>query len=311
MRKLLVILSFCVFSIGAIGQQLPQYSHYVFNYVQQNPAAVGTKSCLALNLGYREQWVNFDGAPKSAFANLHARMGEKRFTHQGVGVIVDSDDTGPLSYTQIAGAYAYHFKVNRKAMMAFGVSAGFMQYRVDLGAVTLPQTGVLNDPALNAGRASELIAPQVDFGWMYYKEDRFLGLTIKQLTRNTIASFGRETRLQHHYIIAGGKTFELDGAFTLKPSFNFRYARQSKPGIDVNCMVDYSEKVALGLGVRNGNGINGLIRINLYNYVDVGYAYDLTMSKIKYGGRHTHEIVLGIKACGGDDKHGIPCSAYN
>lgn len=297
---------------GTVGaQQLPQYTHYVLNYFQQNPAVAGTKSCLALNLGYREQWVGFEGAPKTAFVNLHGKFGESRFNFHGVGALVETDDTGPLSFTSVAFAYAYHGRVNRKAMLSFGASVGFMQYRVDLGAITLPQTGTLNDPALNQGRSTEFVVPQIDFGMMYYKEDRFIGVTIRQLTRNTLGSVGINSRIQNHFILAGGKVIKLDGSFTFKPSFNLRYTAQSKPALDITAMMDYSEKVALGIGLRNGNGVSGLFRVNLYRYIDVGYAYDFTVSKIRFDGRHTHELVLGIKACGGNEGQAIPCSAYD
>jgi len=312
MRSGILYIVFFLYLVGTAGaQQLPQYTHYVLNYFQQNPAVAGTKSCLALNLGYREQWVGFEGAPKTAFANLHGKFGENRFNFHGIGALVETDDTGPLSYTSVSFAYAYHARVNRKAMLAFGFSAGFMQYRVDLGSITLPETGVLNDPALSKGRANELVFPQIDFGMMYYKEDRFIGLTIRQLTRTTLANVGINSKMQNHLILAGGRVIELDGSFTFKPSFNFRYTAQSKPGIDLTCMIDYSEKVALGVGLRNGNGFSGLFRVNLYRYVDLGYAYDFTMSKIRFDGRHTHEVVIGIKACGGNEGQGIPCSAYD
>jgi hypothetical protein len=76
-------------------------------------------------------------------------------------------------------------------------------------------------------------------------------------------------------------------------------------------MMDYKEKFQFGLGFRSESGLVGLVKVDLFKYVTVAYGYDLALSKMRYGGRNTHEIVLGIKACSTDEVGRVPCAAYD
>ena len=52
-------------SISATGQQRPIQSLYMFDPLLINPAYAGTHVQLSGTAIYRNQWVNFDGAPKT------------------------------------------------------------------------------------------------------------------------------------------------------------------------------------------------------------------------------------------------------
>ena len=103
----------------------------------------------------------------------------------------------------------------------------------------------------------------------------------------------------------------MGDGFFFKPSTNIRMIPGSRPSIDITAMVDYKDKISLGIGARNGYGLIGLLKIDAFKYVTIGYAYDMSLSKMRFAGRHTHEIVLGIQACAKGDSRGIPCAAYD
>lgn len=290
-----------------MGQQMAQYTHFVTNYFQINPAVAGSAPCLDLKLGYRKQWQGFEGAPATAFANLHGNFGKKKFNFHGIGGVVETDDTGPISYTSLSIAYAYHMKASRKAMISAGVSAGFSQHRVDYGGMTLAD---FSDPAIQSS-LSQFIYPQINFGLWWYREDRYLGFAIRNLVENRITDFGLDAALRRDYSIAGGKIIEMSDDFEFQPAFLLKYVAQSKVALDVQTMIDYKDKVAVGLAFRGGNGVSGLIKIDMFKYVSLAYAYDLTLSKVRYDGANTHEIILGIQACALGDSRVIPCAAYD
>lgn len=289
------------------GQQMPQYTQFVTNYFQINPAVAGSAPCLDLKLGYRKQWQGFDAAPSTAFANLHGNFGKKKFNFHGIGGLVETDDTGPISFTSMHVAYAYHMKASAKSMISAGMSAGFLQHRVDYGGLTLPD---FSDPAIQSS-LSQFIYPQINFGLWWYREDRYLGFAIRNLVENRIKDFGLEAKTVRDYSVAGGKIIEMSDDFEFKPAFLLKYVPQSKMAVDIQAMIDYKDKLAVGVGFRGGNGVAGLIQINMFKYVSLGYAYDLTLSKMRYDGANTHEIILGIQACAIGDSRVIPCAAYD
>ena len=80
--------------------------------------------------------------------------------------------------------------------------------------------------------------------------------------------------------------------------------------LDAQALMDYKNKVAVGLGFRSENGLAALIQIDMFKYVSLAYAYDMTLSKVRLSGMHTHEIMIGIQACPSGEQKYIPCGAY-
>lgn len=306
MRAIFFILTFSLFGLAGSAQQMSQYSHFVTNYFAFNPAMAGSAPCLDLKLGYRKQWLGLEGSPATAFANLHGNFGQNGNNFHGLGGLVETDDTGPLSFTSIHLAYAYHLKASRKAMFAAGISAGMHQYRVDFGGMTLANP---DDPAIS-GSASNFIYPGINIGLWWYREDRFLGFSIRNVVENRIPQMG-SGRMRRHFELMGGKNIELSEDFQFKPAGQIKYVASSRMALDLQAMMDYKDKVALGLGFRSEHGLTGLVKIDMFKYVTLAYAYDFTLNKLRLGGRSTHEVTIGIQACPQGETRYIPCAAYD
>jgi len=303
----LLIAAFCQ---QADAQQLPLYSNYVLNYFQINPAVAGSKPCLDMKLGYRRQWAGVSEAPETAFGNIHGSFGKKKHNFHGLGGQVVNDDAGPLAITGLNIAYAYHMKMNRNYYLSAGFGLGFMQYRVDVGTIVLPDEQFVNDPAFD-GRASEFLFPQIQFGLWLYKNDRFYGFSIQNVVENNFESIGLDSKMQRHFTFAAGKNVEMQDGFSFKPSAVLRYAAQSRVALDATAMFNYNEMVELGVGFRSESGLTGLFRVDIFKYVTLAYAYDFALSRIRYDGRNTHEVIIGIQACAKGEGSRSKCAAYD
>jgi hypothetical protein len=49
----------------------------------------------------------------------------------------------------------------------------------------------------------------------------------------------------------------------------------------------------------------------LLDQITIGYAYDVTLNKLRYGSYSTHEICLGIRTCAVLGKEKALCAAYD
>ena len=78
MKKLFYIFVFGLFFFNNYAQQAPQFSQYIFNYFAINPAMAGSQPCLNFSLGYRNQWVNLEGAPKTGFGSFTTELKLKK-----------------------------------------------------------------------------------------------------------------------------------------------------------------------------------------------------------------------------------------
>ena len=64
------------------AQQFPVRTTSVINPFQDHQAAAGVLGCMDLHMGFRNQWSGIQGAPQTAFANLHGQMeGQGDFTN--------------------------------------------------------------------------------------------------------------------------------------------------------------------------------------------------------------------------------------
>jgi type IX secretion system PorP/SprF family membrane protein len=297
MNKVILAI-FLLIAHEGTGQQVAQYTHYVFNQFGINPAVAGSKECIDLRFGYRTQWVGLTGAPKTALFNGHGRLKFRRAKnyriYHGVGLMVENDVMGPFSRTMINLAYAYHMPVSSKYMLSFGLFGGIEQFRFN-GADLLYVSA--DDPAISDAQSAKIIVPEFAPGIFLYSDNLFAGFTIRQLLRNRLKHVGTQSRLTLHYLFTAGKRFSTDNGLSIIPSAMLKFAPMATPAVDLNVMFDYRNKIAAGIAVRNVDAVAFLAKINFLRHFSLAYSYDVTTSRIRLGSSNTHELMLGIYAC--------------
>jgi len=306
-RNLLLCFLLLTATTAAFGQQLPQYSFFTYNYINYNPAVTGFTPCLELRAGFRQQWLGFTGAPRTAFALAHGRFGEKRNRFHGIGGFVENDSFGPFSYTSLMANYAFHFKVASRYTLSAGIGLGFTQNRVDFSSMTLEDQ--LNETAMT-NSLSDFNFPHINTGFWLYRADKFFGLSLRQVRQGTIESLEAKT-LRTHYTFAHGRAFKVSDEISFLPAVLLNYVGRSRASFEAQGLVEFKETVSLGVGVRGGNGISGLFKLHMIGNLTLAYAYDLTLSKMRFDSNGTHEIVIGFRSCSAKDRNHIPCAAYD
>jgi type IX secretion system PorP/SprF family membrane protein len=300
----------------AIGQQLPQYSNYLLNYHALNPAAAGSNGCLDLKAGYRTQWVGFEGAPKTQFFQGNYFLKRKRKlwkrSKHAVGFLFENDQTGnrgPIRQTRFAASYAFHIPVRNDAFFAAGLYAGLNQFVVQSdGFVPFEQS----DPLLGGGR--KLVYPDFNPGILYYSDKGFIGLSVKNAYGNKLGgTLGAASKLNRHFFLTGGYTIGGERAlFRYTPSANIKFASMNLPSLDLSFMVTYNKEVDLGVSYRLIEGASAFVNYRVKKW-GIGYAFDYTISKIRYGSSNSHEIIISYKICPSnqsDYKSNEHCPAY-
>lgn len=313
MRKTLplIVAVLALYSNNTCGQQNPQFSNFMFNAFAINPANAGLTECLDARIGYRVQWVGFENNPRTVFLTAHQRLkklSKPKGVQHGVGVHIEADNTGPTGRTLIHGAYAIHLPLSRKTRIAFGVSAGMLQYRMDVSQFFVPQAG---DPVLQNSQ-SEIVFPDIKFGlWMYNKE-WFAGFSGGHMTSPTLNDIGIDTRLQTHYNLMAGRIYNGGEKMSYIPAGQFKFTRNSTPSLDVQMWADYDNTIAVGLGFRSEDAVSAMLKFNILDYITVAYAYDYSYSKMRFGGSNSHEIIIGVYSCPRKGRQGfVPCAAYD
>lgn len=313
MRIAALLLPALLASAPAGAQQLAQYTQYVFNHFSVNPAVAGSKDCLDVRLGYRQQWVGLEGAPRNGWASLHGTLGRKKNgpnrNRHGIGFFAESDNAGNWGYTRLVLAYAYHMQMARDYHLSFGFFGGAQQMKYDVGASTVVD---YSDPALDS-RATALVVPEVTPGIWAYNKVAWAGLSMHQALGNRISGIGTDSRLARQFMLSGGYKYRIGRRTALIPSLLLKKSKAAPWALDINGMVEWNRKFALGAGYRAGDAVSVLMKVSFAKYFQLGYSYDITTSRLRVGSSNTHEIILGITPCGQEDmsRRMINCPAFD
>ncbi|MFT6844739.1 MAG: type IX secretion system PorP/SprF family membrane protein [Flavobacteriales bacterium] len=311
MKKITTLSLFVVLAVGAVAQQSSHYTQYMMNNFAFNPAVAGSKDCINMKVGYREQWRGFEGNPNTAFATIHSAIAKRgvrnNSNNHAIGLRLINDETGITARTSLNFAYSYHMKVSKKYVLSSGLFAGFLQYKMEGNEI---EVGNYADPAIGQSQ-SVIVAPDLTFGlWLYSNRD-YAGLSINKVVESKIPDVGIDTYFSRSYILTAGRKYGDLRGINFIPSFKMEYVFKAPVSVDLSFVVDYNNQFGVGVNYRVEDGVGFMARASFFRYFTFGYSYDLVSSDIKYGGSDTHEILLGITACPKDGRaKSIECPTY-
>ena len=106
MKKLIKfnIIAFILLSCSSVlGQQLPQFTQYMYNTVSINPAYAGSRETLSIVALHRTQWVGINGGPTTQTLSIHAPTRNEKV---GIGVSFINDKLGYENFAYLYGDFS-------------------------------------------------------------------------------------------------------------------------------------------------------------------------------------------------------------
>lgn len=313
--KMRLTLVFVFSTFILYGQQRPMQSLYMFDPVLINPAYVGNHVQLSATSIYRNQWVNFPGAPKTFTASVHSGF---RGSRAGVGLLASRDVIGIHGENSLYLAYSYKLPLSQynNNTLSFGLQGGFNDFKSDFTKLTIRDP---NDPY-------EKVINRT-FTWnfgagVYLRGDKFfVGLSVPYGLNNKVVDFENldsEAIQRRYYYLTGGLIREVSPNVKLLPSTLIRLQENAPLSFDLNMVVVLYNVVGLGLSYRNGGDWNAfkadamvaMFELQINENFHVGYAYDYTLSDIGSYSNGSHEIMLNYRVKINKIHKGLPCPSY-
>jgi len=313
---------------------VPIYSDYLTdNYYLIHPSMAGVANCAKVRLTARQQWFGVDDAPSLQTLSINGRVGDSPVA---VGGVLFNDSNGYHSTVGGYATFAYHLMFSRNEidlnMLSFGLSAGFLQYKLDQTTFLAP------------GEFDELIFPgvqsatnfNIDFGFSYHFVDFYAHFTAKNILENDGINWnardGFEFRNLRTYLFSTGYTFSKYGSeWSYEPSIMYMYRDATKESsIDINQKV-YKEmdfgKVWGGLSYRrsldgaefqDGSGVSNqklqyvtpFIGVDYNNFV-FAYTYSYQANTVNFNTGGFHQLTLGFNFNCRREKYECNCPAIN
>lgn len=292
MKNLILIIASILFvSSNMHAQQDPMVSQYMFNGLYLNSAYAGSHDYWTSTLTYRNQWVGIDGAPETAIAAVDGPIASK---NMGLGFILLHDRIGVTRQNSAIINYAYQIKTSENTKLALGVNAGFSQFSARLTDLT-----VWDEDKVFQNDITSKVLPRFGIGAYYFGKKHYVGLSIPTLfayqkDMDFNLDLSRASFLRRHYLLTAGYVFDVSKDVKLKPSILLKYVENAPLEADFNLSAVYKDKFWIGTSFRTYDAVAIILEYQTNNYFRVGYAYDITVSKLRSYTTGSHEIMIGI-----------------
>jgi type IX secretion system PorP/SprF family membrane protein len=272
----------------ARAQQDPMYTQYMDNLLVVNPGYAGSKGMANFMAVARNQWVSFDGAPRTRTFSFHTPLkGEKI----GLGFSIMTDRIGPLRQTGLYFDYAYSLITNFGYKLNLGLKGGFSFYRAALTELST----VHPDPIYERDIYKNFL-PNFGVGAFLYSDDTYFGLSVPKLVENTINREDYQTEYVNkeeiHLYFVAGKKFDLSESMQLKTHTMLKAVKDAPLSFDMTALAGFQEKFWVGGMLRFGDSWGILAQFNATENILIGYSYDLNFSGLNAFNNGTHEIML-------------------
>jgi type IX secretion system PorP/SprF family membrane protein len=305
--SLLFLLSFCAFF--AYAQQLPFFTQFVANDLLFNPAIAGTKRTFDFRLSYRNQWLGFEGAPKTEAFSLNYSLLNK----MGIAAYGYEDVTGFTKRTDYTLCYAFQIHFS-DLTLSFGLAGSMVGYTVDGSQITTNQT---LDPAIDRAVTANVWAPDASAGAYLFNDKWRFGISTLNLvasSENFYKTYGFPSdtskagalQLFTHFYTYLGYIYGNNENITWQNSVFVNYTGGAPIffAYDLKCYI--KSKFIAGLSIRLNDAIAIEAGIISHNSLQICYSYDYVITELNHYTSGSQEIVLiySIDKIGGKGGNG-------
>jgi len=268
------------------SQQDAQYTQYMYNTINVNPAYAGSRGVMSIFGLHRTQWVGLDGAPVTNAFSVNSPIEN---TNLGVGLSFVNDRIGPTVENTISTDISYTIPVSETYKLSFGIKGTANLFSFDREKLNIQNQA---DPLLQS--LSNNFSPNVGAGAYFHSDKSYLGLSVPnffQTKRYNDNDYAVYKERMNAYLI-GGYVFDLSPNLKFKPAFLGKMVQGAPLQLDVSGNFLINDKFVLGAAWRWSAAASLMAGFQVSDGLYIGYGYDLDTTKLAHYNSGSHEIFL-------------------
>lgn len=280
----------------SFAQQDAQYTQYMYNTINVNPAYAGSRGVMSFFGLHRTQWVGLDGAPVTNAFSMNTPI---QFTNLGVGLSFVNDRIGPTTENTISADVSYSIQTSETYKLSFGVKATGNLFNLDVNKLTYQNQ---NDPLLQ--NLNNNFSMNMGAGVYLHSDKSYVGLSVpnffetKRYSDNDVAVY----KERMNFYVIGGYVFDLSPSLKFKPAFLSKVVEGAPLQLDVSGNFLINDKLTLGAAWRWGAAMSAMAGFQITDGLFVGYGYDLETTRLANYNSGSHEIFLRFELFKRDDR---------
>ena len=289
-RAKIILALLALTSFSAMSQQDPQYTQYMYNTTNINPAYAGSRGSLSIFGLHRTQWAGLDGAPQTNAFSINTPIGDSKV---GLGVNFINDKLGVMDENTISIDFSYTLDLggqHNANKLSFGLKGSANMLNV---AYSKLLTYNPNDPRFAQDISGEF-TPNIGAGIYWHNDRTYLGASIPNFLETTRYDDNVQSTMRQsmHYYFMGGHVFDLNPTLKFKPAFLLKAVKGAPLQADVTANFLIHDKFTLGAAYRWDAAWSALAGFQITDGLFIGYSYDSDIKALKNYNNASHEIFL-------------------
>lgn len=271
---------------AALAQQDAQYTQYMYNTINVNPAYAGSRGVMSIFGLHRTQWVGLDGAPVTNAASINTPINNSNI---GVGLSFVNDKIGPTNENAISADVSYTVQTSETYKLSFGIKGTANLFNLDVNKLNPQDAG---DPQFQ--NLDNKFTPNIGAGVYFHSDKMYVGLSVpnffetKRYSDNDVAI---NAERMNFYLIAG-YVFDLTYDLKFKPALLTKAVEGAPLQVDVSANFLYNDRFMLGAAWRWDAAVSAMAGFQVTDGLFIGYGYDHETTRLRRFNSGSHEIFL-------------------
>jgi type IX secretion system PorP/SprF family membrane protein len=272
-------------AIVSFAQQDAQFTQYMYNTININPAYAGSRGALSIFALHRTQWVGLDGAPVTNAVSINTPLNTSNL---GLGVSIVNDKIGPTHENTISADLSYTVPTSETFKLSFGIKATANLFDLDVTRLNPAD----DDPSLHD--YNNKFSPNIGAGVYWHSNKSYIGFSVPNFIEtnryddNEVAIFKEKI---NYYLIAG-YVFDLNNYIKFKPAVLTKIVEGTPLQLDMSGNFMVNDKFVVGIAYRWSAALSAMVGFQVSDGLYIGYGYDHETTNLDNYNSGSHEIFL-------------------
>tara|TARA_R110000868_G_scaffold127147_1_gene334596 strand:+ start:408 stop:1316 length:909 start_codon:yes stop_codon:yes gene_type:complete len=283
MKNKFLLVTILFTGLLSFAQQDAQFTQYMYNTININPAYAGSRGVMSIFALHRTQWVGLDGAPVTNTASINTPLNRNNL---GLGVSIINDKIGPTDENTISADLSYTVPTSEKFKLSFGLKATANLFSLDASKLNPVQS----DPTIRD--YNNKFTPNIGAGVYFHSDKAYVGLSIPNFIETNKYNDNEVAILKEKitYYLIGGYVFDLDYNLKFKPALLTKMVSGAPLQVDVSGNFLINDRFTVGVAYRWSAAVSAMVGFQITDGLYIGYGYDLETTNLANYNAGSHEV---------------------